>query len=897
MFAGAVLGAQSTTQIDNSLYSVDVDAFDGTFQVLSKRSGKTFLSHGKLSGTGGTARVAAIPHEVFGSRKVIEITYPDGNRESVALYSGTPFVLFQTTLHNDRKEPVVLNHVPTVSAVVELNKPAAEVVTLGTGGLLSPAKNPGSYAFLALADPQTRRGVVAGWLSHNRGSGVVFSPVQESAVRVQAQIDYGRLRIKPGEDAAAETFAVGYFEDSRFGLEEYADAIAKVYSIKLPRHRRGYCTWYMEKHGSACDEHFLRELSDYAAKHLQPFGFDFIQIDDGWQEGILVHSPKKNFTTHAPRGPYPSGMKAAADAIRNLNLTPGIWFMPFSGTSTDPYYRDHQDWFAKGPDGKPYETDFGGTHLDMTEPGAREHVRSVVHRIAHDWGYRLFKMDAFWTGSATRLMYPNDGYRDDAIGEATFYNADVTNIEALRSGVKLVRETAGPEVFLLGCCVSQNMRSFGGSFGLLDAMRVGPDTGAGRIGAPHASRLWFLNGRVWWNDPDCVSVRVATPLAQARLNASFTAIAGDLFYNSDWIPELPPERLDILRRCMPAHHLASRPVDVFQNQPARIWHLADTRQTRRRDVVALYNWRKEPASISETAERIGLPPAKEYVAFDFWANRFIPPFRETLRADLPAGNSCRILAVQPVLDHPQLLSTSRHVTQGMVDVTAETWDAAKETLSASSTLVANDPYELRIVVPVSERSWNAVGASVSADDQAAGVKTTIQQDGPKLRVAITSPVSRDVQWQVQFARASIQPRVPQPVTNLRSNVEYQQFSLDWDDSGAESYRITRSDGVVSTSPSTSMIESNFLRGQVYRYSVAAIGWDGTASAPVSIAVTPMAELKPAAMPPIPDVYLDALSPKVVQNGWGKAGINKSVLGKALSVDGKRFEKGLGRPCE
>ena len=204
-------------------------------------------------------------------------------------------------------------------------------------------------------------------------------------------------------------------------------------------------------------------------------------------------------------------------------------------------------------------------------------MQGVVGRIALDWGYRLFKMDGFWTGSATRQVYVNDGYVDDHIGEASFFNPDKTNIEALRDGVRLVREAAGPDVFLLGCCVSQNMRSFGGSFGLLDAMRVGPDTGAGEIGSPHASRLWFLNGRVWWNDPDCVSVRAATPLDRARLNATFASIAGDVFYNSDWMPDFPVERLDILRRCMPAHGLPSRPVDVFESPTARIWHLADMR--------------------------------------------------------------------------------------------------------------------------------------------------------------------------------------------------------------------------------------------------------------------------------------------------------------------------------
>jgi hypothetical protein len=751
----AGVSARAVVRIDSDLYSVVVEAADGSFAVVSKSCGKTFLTGGKLSSRGGTAKAVELDDKVFGNGKGIEITYPNGNRQWVALYPGVPFVLFRATLHNGGAKPIVLNHVPTFSANVDLGKPSAELVTLGTGGLLSPAKNPGSYAFLAVACPRARNGVVAGWLTHDRGSGVVFSPVQDDTVRLQAQLDYGRLRIKPGQDAATETLAIGYFDDARLGLEAYADWIAKVCCIKLPPHQPGYCTWYMEKHGGGCDEQHLAELSRYAAKNLKPFGFGFIQIDDGWQEGISTNGPKKNFTTHAPRGPYPGGMKATAENISRLGLAPGIWFMPFAGNSKDPYFKDHQDWFAKGPDGKPYETDWGGTCLDMTCPGARENLRSLVHRIAHDWGYKVFKLDGFWTGSATRQIYVNDGYREDAIGEAGFSDPDVTNIEAMRRGAKLVREAAGPEVFLLGCCVPQNMRSLGGTFGLLDAMRIGPDSGAEHIGAPHASRLWFLNGRVWWNDPDCVSVRAATPLEQARLNASFTAIAGDLFYNSDWMPDFPPQRLDILRRCIPAHNLASRPVDVFESPVARIWHLADTRQARRRDVVALYNWDKNPATISETVERIGLPAAKQYVGFDFWANKFIPPFIRKVEADLPPGGSCRILAIQPLADHPQLLSTSRHVTQGMVDVTGERWDAASSTLAAASQVVAGDPYELRIVVPAGEKSWRAVAASVSADDQAAGVKATFRQDGPRLRATITSPISREVKWRVEFAPGSV----------------------------------------------------------------------------------------------------------------------------------------------
>jgi hypothetical protein len=131
------------------------------------------------------------------------------------------------------------------------------------------------------------------------------------------------------------------------------------------------------------------------------------------------------------------------------------------------------------------------------------------------------------------------------------------------------------------------------------------------------------------------------------------------------------------------------------------------------------------------------------------------------------------------------------------------------------------------------------------------------------------------------------------VANLSSQVDYRQISLSWDDSGAESYRITRSDGVVCTSVSAGFVDSSFPRGRPISYRVAAVGWDGTASAPVSIEVSPQAELKPPATPPLPDVYLDALNPKVLQNGWGKAALNRSVAGKPLSVAGKEYPKGMG----
>jgi len=882
---------EAATSIENDRYVVNIEANDGTFTVAIKPSGKTMLTAGKLSGTGGTAKAVELADKILGKGKGIEVAYPNGNREVVALYANLPFVTFRSTLHNGGAEAVVLNHVPTVSAGIDLGKPLAGINTLGTGGLLAPAKNPGSYAFLTIVDPQSRSGVVGGWLTHDRGSGVVFSPVKDDAVRMQAQIDYGRLRIKPGENATAEMFAIGYFDDARFGLEAYADAIAKIYAVKLPKQQAGLCTWYMDKYAAACDEVHLPELTAVAAKELKPFGFDFIQIDDEWQAGVKENGPKKNFTTHAAKGPYPGGMKATAENIKKFGLVPGIWFMPFAGNYRDPYFKDHQDWFVKNSKGEPYETAWGGTCLDMTLPAAREHTRSIVDCIAHDWGYKFFKMDGFWTGSASRQIYVNDGYKEDGIGDAEFANPDMTNIEALRDGARLVRKTAGPDVFLLGCCISQNMRSFGGSFGLLDAMRVGPDTG-GDIGALHGSRLWFLNGRVWWNDPDCVYTRASLPIDRARLNAGWTAIAGQLFYISDWLPSIPADRLDIIKCCIPAHGLPARPVDVFESPIARIWLVTDTRQAVRRDVVAFYNWDKDRAEITTTPERIGLPPAQEYVAFDFWANKFVAPFSGRLTASL-LGNSSRILAVRPVSEFPLLLSTSRHVTQGIVDVIGEKWDVGKSQLLATSKVVANDPYELRIVVPAAEKSWRATGIKVAAADAAAGVKAQIKQDGPRIRATLTSAVSLDVKWTICFERGKALDILPPPVANLKAKVEYGLITLTWADNGATAYRVARSDGEVTTGPIAMFTDAKFPRDKPLTYQVEALGGDGKAAAPVSIEVSPLTSIAAPPIPPLPTVYLDATNTKFVENTSGQAQFGKSYTGNKLSLDGKTYNNGIG----
>jgi NPCBM/NEW2 domain/Melibiase len=893
---GAAAGAQDKAindEIRNEFLHVNWDRATGSFSARAMPSGKLFANAMKTNAGKGTVKKIVVTDRTFGTGDALEVTGSDHNRDVVMLFPRLPFVLVRSTLHNRGEKLTTVRSIRPLSVVLDLGLPASALRTLGTGGLFAADENPGSYAWLAVADPTTRRGVVGGWLTHDRGSGVVRSQVDARRATLGAQVDYGRLTIAPAEDATLETFALGYFDDARIGMEAWAAAVARVYAIKLPPQPVGYCTWY---HARASNARQLAQQTAFAARELAPFGFSVVQIDDGWQAGVSGgNGPDKVFIDYNPEGPYPAGMKAAALDIKAHGLRPGLWFMPFAGTWSDPFFKNHQDWFVKHDDGKPYDTAWGGTCLDMTNPAARDYLRSVVQRITGDWGETYLKMDGMWTGTASKQIYVNSGYQDEGIGDAVFHDPRMTNIEAYRSGLKLIRETAGDRVFLLGCCAPQNMRSYGGAFGMVDAMRIGPDNGPGwdsmRVGPLFASRNYHLHGRIWFNDPDPLYVRPSVPIDQARFLCSWVTVSGSLNVCSDFLPDLPADRLAILKRTMPSHGLLPRPVDLFETEPARIWLLTDERRTPRRDIVALYNWDDKSLTVDVPMDRVGLPPAVVYVAFDFWANTFIPPFRDRLKTTLPP-RSCQILAVRPLLNRPFLISTSRHIAQGMVDVKEENWDGAT-TLSGTSEVVAGDPYELRVIAPPESKGWTAVRAEIAADDRSAGASMELAQSGPYIRAAIRSSTSRTVNWRIVFEPGLALDSAPTRVTNLNATSRPFDRSvvLAWE--AAEGpFRVTRQDGQSFHVATKSFTDDSVQQGATYNYVVNAVGWSGASLTGASIAVTvPSLAVPPT--PRAPDVDLTTLTPTRATIGWGKIGINKSASGGPLLVNGKRYKQGLG----
>lgn len=660
-------------------------------------------------------------------------------RAELVVLKDQPFVFVRFWFRVPEDEVAEIRSVTPFSAPLEIDTPPENLRVRAYDGLTPATEAKTTYLAISVADPTSRAGAVGGWLSHDRGSGIALVKPDAGKVRLEARCEYGLLRVPSGELTAGETFAVGWFDDVLDGLQRYASAMAGVYKIALKPVPSGYCTWY---HAGALDEKRMATLAQWCGKNLKPYGFDVLQIDDGWQVS------RRDFTEHNPKGKYPAGMKATADAIRQQGLQAGIWLTPFGWDFKRPVFAEHQDWFVKHPGGEIYSVKWGGDCLDMSNPHAREFLYGVVHRMTHDWGYQFFKLDGLWAGMCAGILYPNPQYRDDQFGDALFFDPTYTNVQAFRTGLRVVREATGPETYLLGCTVAQNMRTLGGSIGLVDGIRVGVDSGRKwekmLPNVQTASSVYYLHGRVWHNDPDVVYVAPSFSLAEVQAWASWVALTGQMYLVSDWLPDMPAERIEVIRRTIPNHNRnTARPLDLYREAWPRVWHLRDGQGPDRRDVVGLFNWGNEAAEIAVSLAELGLPPG-DYARFDFWANRALPAGPDVVRFKLPP-HSAKIVALRKLADHPVVLSTSRHISQGILELSNERWNAPARILEGVSALVAGDRYELRIA------GARASQADVSDDDRKAGVKIqALPLEAGLLRVQIESPVGRSVRWHVTF---------------------------------------------------------------------------------------------------------------------------------------------------
>lgn len=860
-------GFASDLTIHNDQVSASI-ADDGTLSLASggKRFAKTMLT------PSGTFKKVAVD-TAMGSGVALE---SEGFR--IAIYPDRPFVAIQQIIINNGGELTVANKIPYPRLEIQ-NVDLTTVMT--TGGPQSVGNNPGSYMWTAMVNAESRNGVVGGWVTTDRGSGIVLTDGKTMLPRV----DYGRLQLKPKQRVGLETFVIGYFDDARLGLEAYADAVAKVYKIELPPMPTVHCTWYVD---GASTQGKMRERTEFVADELKKFGMNVMQIDDGWQLGQSRNGPNKVFIGHKPDGPYPAGMRQTADMIASHGMTAGIWLLPFAGTFDDPWFADKRDWFAKRPDGQPFDTPWGGTCFDLTIPKVQDHLRLEIRKCVKDWHYHYLKLDGYSTGMAVSPQYINDTFKEDDYGQAVLKNPEITQMEMARNSQRIVREEAGRDTFILGCCVSQNARSAGQAFGMVDAMRIGPDNGAGweaiMSGPQYGAWQYFLHGRVWYNDPDPLYVRIEPPMA-SKVICTFVTLAGFMNSSSEEYAKLKPGQLDLLKRTMPSHKAVARPVDLFENKIPKLWLVSDHSLPFERNLIGVYNWESKEATFEYDLKRMGLKDGIRYIAFDYWNNRLLPVFQDRLVRTLPA-RSCEDLSVRPLVSHPQLISTSRHITQGLVDVSREEWKDNR--LEGTSEIVAGDPYELRIATMVSEGGY-ALG-EVKIDQPEVTVES--REEEGLVRITLKSAKSIRVNWSVSFKagkRAAVKPALSE--ASVGQPDAFSPVVIAWK-SNTHACEIRRNGAVVATEAAGGTWSDDHVKADTkYVYELTPYSLAGDRGEAKSVALVTRKAPRLGPKPPQPDVALDGLVPEKAVAGYGNIQWNRSYTGK-LTLGKETFDKGV-----
>ena len=249
--------------ISNSYLSLTYSPQTKSMEAVTKSDKKVFLRNLIPHTTISTIHKEQVSDAVFGIGSSLLINTIDGCKTRFALFPMQPFLFVTQIFKNTDADTLNIQKLNPISFSIDLGKKANELITLGTGGLLAADKNPGSYVFLTTVDPATRHGVISGWLTNEKGSGVLFSRFTDNTIVIKPQIDYGNFRLPPGKKETSETLLIGYFDDARIGEEQFADAIAKHQHIKLKPRTAVYCSWYSEENGGAGSEESSVELAGF----------------------------------------------------------------------------------------------------------------------------------------------------------------------------------------------------------------------------------------------------------------------------------------------------------------------------------------------------------------------------------------------------------------------------------------------------------------------------------------------------------------------------------------------------------------------------------------------------------------------------------------------------------
>ena len=489
----------------------------------------------------------------------------------------------------------------------------------------------------------------------------------------------------------------------------------------------GWCSWWAYR--GACTEADIIQLAKVMEeKNLRDFGYRWIQLDDSYQRADADQGEANGLPEQwlAWNHQFPGGMETFLRTVRNAGFDPGIWMQVYF--KDDKTAQEHPAWFVRNADNKPWRARWVFYGIDATQPEAADTLIRPLFRTFREKGFSYVKIDTL-----RHLLY------DSLNNAGTNFLRDrgLTVDDVFRRYLAVAREELGNETFVLGC-----WGVLPESIGYVDGCRLGGDG----FGPATLQQYNSWNGVVWRNDPDHCDLRptikgvdegnvVATAAIEsipndAIIRPTLVSMAGAMLMLSDkaevygddanlegakraspilfTVPgqlyDFDPSRSDNLiamDRSQINGGTAASSVDARQQgEICQWWMLEINRPFEHWTILTRMNW--ENAKMDEQTVKfadLGLPADREYILYEFWTKKFLGIQKEQFISPALVPKGTQVYAIREKLDHPQIISTNRHISQGGVDLENVTWDATANKLSGLSQMVRGDVYDIVIRVP------------------------------------------------------------------------------------------------------------------------------------------------------------------------------------------------------
>jgi len=451
----------------------------------------------------------------------------------------------------------------------------------------------------------------------------------------------------------------------------------------------GWCSWfaYFDK----ITEDDIKKTADILSEVLVPFGLEYLQIDDGYQQKP-VGVPE---TWLVPNIKFPSGLADLCSYIKSKGLKPGIWTNV--SFHQKEYAETHPQYFVSDENGKPSYGNWIGYVMDGNNTSTLQELVNPVYRGLKEMGWQYFKVDAL-----RHLRY--EGYNS----HAEYYKNKNVDIEKMyRAFVNSIRNEIGNENYMMGCWGIRPEL-----VGIIDACRIGDD-GFGYGGLAEYNSF---NNIVWRNDPDHIEL---TP-EDAYKSCMTTSLTGSVFMLTDKPEKYQTQIVEPAKRSLPI--LFTRPGQVYDIDPSRSAYIGRVNtelsgagprvmDADQREYCHLYlteinkpfeNWvmlgRTDGSEKKISFRDLGLDPEKSYHIFEFWSKKYLGSFNKEFQfGDIDPVFGCQLFCIRSVKSHPQIIATNRHITCGGYDLENVTWKNI--ILSGKSSVVINDIYELLVFEP------------------------------------------------------------------------------------------------------------------------------------------------------------------------------------------------------